>query len=718
MAKKLFKLTQTSLALMLCSQVSATTVTTAFSDFPFRVNDGLSIDAQGNIYASNLGNGLNNDFTEFSGTNVTKIAPDGTMSILSQHMQGPLGNAVDAMGNVFVANINDKTIRKVSPDGVTSFFAQLEVYPAGIAIDSNNNLFVASYTNNNITKVTASGEVSLFSDDEKLSGPVGIVFDGEGKLYAANYNNGDIHSFSESGEASFLAHVDGGPESFNTGYMTYASGNLYTTGIGYHKLFKVSLAGEVSTLAGTGDGGLDDGDAETATFACPNGITANPLGDTLYWNEYCAGGVNGNGVIRSLRLQANVTNHAENFEIAANDGVSVAPDGTVYISNVGNTLNPEYTEFDGTSIIKVAPDGSHSILTDELTGPLGNAVDSMGNVIVANVNDKSIKSVASDGVVTTIATLEVVPAGIAIDSADNIIVASYNANKLYRINTNGDVSVYSEDILLNGPVGIVFDESGSLYVANYNNGDIYQVSDTGELTFIAHIDGPEYFTIGYMTYASGHLYASGIGGHEVYRVSKSGEVVSIGGTGEDGVVNGDGDKAKFSCPNGITALANNNKLYITDYCSPGQLRKVSLATSAIEYYSDKQAQADEYELVENSNITHAVLDNDDLADLSVSELNVKVSVSASHGSLTVESDNSIAYTPNADFTGVDSYSYTYTDANGMTTKPVKVMLKVTEAPVVITPEVKPENNSSGGATGLGSLLMLISLSLFGRIRRK
>jgi sugar lactone lactonase YvrE len=715
MTKKLFKLTQTSIALMLCTQVSAATVSTAFSDFPFRVDDGLSIDVQGNIYASNLGAG-NSDFTEFSGTSVTKIAPDGTMSILSEHMQGPLGNAVDSMGNVYVANINDQTIRKVSPDGVTSFFAQLEVYPAGIAIDSDNNLFVASYTNNNITKVTASGEVSLFSEDEKLSGPVGIVFDGEGNLYAANYNNGDIHTFSESGDATFIAHVDGGPDFFNTGYMTYASGNLYATGIGYHKLFKVSLEGEVTTLAGTGIGGLDDGDAETATFACPNGITANPTGDILYWNEYCAGGVNGNGIIRTLRLQAEVSNHAEGFEIMANDGVSIAPDGTVYISNVGNTLNPEYTEFDGTSIIKVAPDGSHSILTDQLTGPLGNAVDSMGNVIVANVNDMSIKSVASDGTVSTLAELDVVPAGIAVDSADNIIIASYNANKIYRLTTNGEMSILSEDPMLSGPVGIVFDEQGILYVANYNNGDIYQVSSTGELTFIAHIDGIEGFTIGYMTYASGYFYASGIGGNEVYRVSKSGEVVSIAGTGEDGVVNGEGDNAKLSCPNGISALTIGNELFVTDYCSPSQLRKISLATSAMKFYSDKQAQADEYELVENSSVTHAVLDNDDLTDLSETALNVKVFVSAHNGNVTVESDNTIRYTPSADFTGMDSYSYTYTDDDGMTTKPVKVKLTVNEAPAVVIPEAKSEKNS-GGATGFGSLVILICLSLLQRLRR-
>jgi len=402
MLKKLSKLSMKSLLILSCTQVSATTVNTVFTDFPLRVNDGLSIDAKGNIYASNVGDTLNPQYTEFSGTGLIKITSNGKISVLSDEMQGPLGNAVDSMGNVYVANINDQTIKKVTPDSITTTFAQLDVYPAGVAIDSENNLFVASYNSNNITKITALGEASLFSEDEQLNGPVGIVFDAIGNLYTANYNDGNIYSISAEGEATLLASILEGPEYFRIGYMTYASGDLYATGIGSHKLFKISLEGKVTTLAGTGEGGLADGAAEVATFACPNGITAAPYGDTLYWNEYCGGGVNGNGVIRSLRLQPVVSTIADGFEVVANDGVSVAPDGTVYISNVGDTLNPEYTEFSGTSIIKVSPDGTHSILTDQLTGPLGNAVDSMGNVIVANVNDMSIKLVASDGTITTV----------------------------------------------------------------------------------------------------------------------------------------------------------------------------------------------------------------------------------------------------------------------------------------------------------------------------
>jgi len=717
MLKKLANISIKSLLLLSCGQLSATTVTTAHTDFPLRVNDGLSIDSLGNIYASNVGDTLNNDFTEFSGTGLIKIAADGSISLLSDQMAGPLGNAVDSLGNVYVSNINDKTIKKVSPDGITTVFAQLDVYPSGIVIDNENNLLVASYNNNNITKVTTTGGISLYSSDEKLNGPVGIVFTPDKQLYVANYNDGNIYSVSTTGEAEFLAHVDG-PDFFNIGYMTYASGNLYTSGIGAHKLYKISLDGEVTLLAGTGEAGLDDGDAITATFACPNGITADPYGDTLYWNEYCAGGVNGNGIIRSLRLQPIVSTIVDNLGILANDGVSVAPDGSVYISNVGNTLNDDYSAFDGTSIIKVAPDGTHSILTDQLSGPLGNAVDSNGNVIVANVNDTTIRSVASDGTVSTIANLEVMPAGIAIDSADNIFVASYTANQILRIDANEEVSVYSDNSLLNGPVGMAFDENSQLYVANYNDGDIFTVSTSGELTLLAHIEGPEFFTIGYITYASGYIYATGIGGHQIYRVSANGDVLAIAGILDDAaILDGEGDEAKFACPNGIAAQTTGNKLYISDYCSPNQLRAISLATATKKTYASNIAQADQFDAVESTAMTNNVLSNDDLGTISASEVNLSITVPASHGELTILGAEGISYIPNNGFTGVDSYSYVYTDKNNMTTKPVKVTLTVEPAPIVapsVNTEIPKSKSSSGGSTGLGSILALISLALFTR----
>ena len=66
---------------------------------------------------------------------------------------------------------------------------------------------------------------------------------------------------------------------------------------------------------------------------------------------------------------------------------------------------------------------------------------------------------------------------------------------------------------------MVITPEGALYVANYNDGNIFQLSENGEATLLAHIDGPDFFNIGYMTYASDNLYATGIGAHQLFKVT-------------------------------------------------------------------------------------------------------------------------------------------------------------------------------------------------------
>lgn len=68
--------------------------------------------------------------------------------------------------------------------------------------------------------------------------------------------------------------------------MTYASGYLFATGIGVHKIYKISLTGEVSVFAGTGIPGSTDGTADVAQFNRPNGIATNARQDRLYISDY------------------------------------------------------------------------------------------------------------------------------------------------------------------------------------------------------------------------------------------------------------------------------------------------------------------------------------------------------------------------------------------------------------------------------------------------
>src|SRR5690606_6151744 len=75
------------------------------------------------------------------------------------------------------------------------------------------------------------------------------------------------------------------------GFITFASGYLYATGIGVHKIFRISLSGEISILAGSGAVGTLDGEGQFAKFNRPNGITTNDAGDRLFISEYASSSV-------------------------------------------------------------------------------------------------------------------------------------------------------------------------------------------------------------------------------------------------------------------------------------------------------------------------------------------------------------------------------------------------------------------------------------------
>lgn len=272
-------------------------VVTVISDFP--ANDALSVDRNGNVYASNFGQ------FEGSGGNgkvLLKINPGEKSFIeIANNLTGPLGNAVDKEGNIYVNNGNDfvnADVLKIATDGTQSIIATIEGFPSGMAIDKQKNVYVSNFTAPTVHKVTPDGEVTLLANDERLAGCVGIDLDGKGNLILGNYLSGTIYSVTMDGEVSVIASIPVAVENFVLGYLTFYRGSIFATAIGENLLYRISLDGDVSVFAGNGDQSTVDGTLLEASFSFPNGITVDKTRGILYISEF-----GGSGALRAIKLK-------------------------------------------------------------------------------------------------------------------------------------------------------------------------------------------------------------------------------------------------------------------------------------------------------------------------------------------------------------------------------------------------------------------------------
>jgi uncharacterized protein (TIGR03437 family) len=245
---------------------------------------------------------------------------------------GPWGVAVDAAGNLYIADYSNSRIRKVSPSGIISTAAGNGTrgfsgdggpatgaslnQPSGVAVDAAGNLYIADYYNYRVRKVSSSGIISTvagngikgFSGDggtatsATLREPEALAVDAAGNLYIADSTNQRIRKVSPSGIISTVAgtgtwafSADGGPAtsaslSFVEGVAVDAAGNLYIDDSDNGRIRKVSPSGIISTVAGTGTWGFsgDGGPATSASLNDPWGVAVDAAG-----NLYIADARNG-----------------------------------------------------------------------------------------------------------------------------------------------------------------------------------------------------------------------------------------------------------------------------------------------------------------------------------------------------------------------------------------------------------------------------------------
>lgn len=333
----------------------------------------------------------------FAGTHQMFGTTDGPGS--SASFCNPSGVAFDATsGNLYVADMSSQVIRKITPAGVVSTLAGTAgmagfangagtaaslFNPTGIAVDASGNVYVADSGNNAIRKITMPGAVvstlagsglmgsanNAVGTSASFNNPNGVAVDSAGNVYVADTYNNLIRKVTPTGAVSTFAGtgIGGGTNgsaatatfSRPSGVAVDAAGNVYVADSLNGRIRLISV-GQVTTFAGSGGGSYGDGPVASASFYWPVGVAVDSSG-----NVYV--GDSNNNLIRKIS-GGNVTTYAGmTHYMGSSGGSSGFHDGPAWINA--------------------------SASSSAFNSPSGVAVDAAGNVYVADTWNHLIRKI-------------------------------------------------------------------------------------------------------------------------------------------------------------------------------------------------------------------------------------------------------------------------------------------------------------------------------------
>jgi trimeric autotransporter adhesin len=289
-------------------------------------------------------------------------------------------------GQGIIATVAGNGIIGYSGDGGAAASAALN-NPLGVAVDAFKNPFIADYANNRVRKVDSFGMISTvagtgtagYSGDgglalsAKLNHPVGVAADVAGDIYVADEGNGRIRKIGTDGVITTVAgnggaaySGEGGPATaaemgFPSGIAVDGVGNLYIALGALARVCKVDVSGTVSTIAGTGIVGYsgDGGSATAAQLNEPVGVGVDFSGNVFIADEF-------QNVVRRVNTAG-------------------------IIATVAGNMWGGY-----------AGDGGPATAA-ELDAPMGVAIDGSGNLFIADEGNHVIRKVGASGVISTFA---------------------------------------------------------------------------------------------------------------------------------------------------------------------------------------------------------------------------------------------------------------------------------------------------------------------------
>jgi sugar lactone lactonase YvrE len=499
--------------------------------------------------------------------------------------------ALDSSGNLFISDSGNHRVRKVTPGGVITTVA-------------GNGGISAACT---VSGVPLSGPASGIS----LSDRTGLGVGGGGNLYIADTDAGCVRRVDSTGtmttvagDGNFLFAGDGGSAiaaSLDSplGVTVDAAGNLFISDTGNLRVRKVvgpgTVGSSISTVAGNGL--IYSGDSSQAVDASLNSVQGVGVAADASGNIYVADSVD--NLIRKISVGGIITTVAGNGCF----GFSVANPPACDSQN-------DATAGDFVPAVNAS-----------LAGPTALAVDSAGNIFIADASNQRIRKVDTLGIISTVAgngtqgfagdgylavNAELsFPSGVAVDAAGNLFIGDTDNHRVRKVDGAGNISTFAgtgtggfggdggpaSSALLNFPAGVALDATdANLFIADLANHRVRRVTLlTQTIATVAGNGTPGFggdggpasgamfdFPTAVALDGSGNLFVADFGNQRIRRIDALSQIVTtVAGSGIFGF-GGDGGPANLALlanPSGLAVDALGN-LFIADTFN-NRVRKVS-----------------------------------------------------------------------------------------------------------------------------------------------
>jgi uncharacterized protein (TIGR03437 family) len=616
---------------------------------------GVALDAAGNVYIYDAGNQVirkvdaNGIITTFAGTpGQPGSGGDGGPATNAQLNLATGGNvAVDSAGNVYISDFNNAAVRKVTVStGIISTFAGIIGKPgsggdggaataanlngpAGLAFDSKGELYIANSNAPDIRKVSAKdGTISTVAGAAGHFGnsgdggpptsalllfPNDVALDSEDNLYIADTINSKIRKVT-AGPTPIISTLagqgkpgyggDGGPPTaallhFPYGVAVDSSGTVYIADTFNNRIRTIS-GGTIGEFAGADHAQGDGGKASAALLYFPQRLAWDTKGNLFIADTK-------NDKIRKVAPDGTISTAVSG--VFQPQAVAVDSAGNIYIATLNQVVKADgqgniSTVVSSSGAAGFSGDGGPAIAA-KLYAPLGLAVDSAGNLYIADTYNHRIRKVSGGNITTvagsgpgyptstgtfggdggpaTSANLSF-PYDVAFDSSGNLLIVDAKnfcirlvdakTGNIKSIAGTGTKSGYSGDLgpatsaLLFNPIGVAADTAGNVYIADAGNFVVRVVDALGNISTIAGNNtigfsgdgGPAIsaqldYPFGIGADASGNVWFADINNHRIRRLTPSGPMVA---NGPLGVVNAASFVKGSVVPGGIASLFGSN----------------------------------------------------------------------------------------------------------------------------------------------------------------